>query len=90
MVSTVKDTDFKITPLQVLIAAMPFFTGVFYEWQSTLVTIALSVIILYKTVKTRKITIDSGLPLFFALSVVVFNVLTAFWAVDKGMVWLAC
>ena len=88
MVSTVKDTDFKITPLQVLIAAMPFFTGVFYEWQSTLVTIALSVIILYKTVKTRKITIDSGLPLFFALSVVVFNVLTAFWAVDKGMVWL--
>lgn len=77
-----------VTPLQVLVAVLPFITGIFYEWQAALVSIALIILIIAETVKNRKFDIEIGFPLLFAASVVIGHILTVFFAVDKGMVWL--
>ena len=77
-----------VTPLQVLVAVMPFITGIFYEWQAALATAALLVILIAKTVKEKKICFETGFPLIFTACLTAGNILTAFWAVDKGMVWL--
>ncbi len=77
-----------VTPLQILVAVLPFITGVFYEWEAALVTVALLVILVLKIKKTRNFSIEYGFPLLFTGLVVACHVLTAFWAVDKGMVWL--
>ena len=77
-----------VTPLQVLIAVLPFVTGIFYEWQSALLSVALIVIIITDTILNRKFEVKIGFPLLFALSVVAGHVLSYFWAADKGMVWL--
>ena len=87
---TTHNTKLKVssTPLQILMAVIPFLTGIFYEWQSALLAAVLIVLFFIEAFKNKRIEIRYGWPLFFALSVVVFNILTAFWAVDKGMVWL--
>lgn len=87
---TTHNTKLKVssTPLQILMAVIPFLTGIFYEWQSALLAAVLIVLFFIEAFKNKRIEIRYGWPLFFALSVVVFNMLTAFWAVDKGMVWL--
>ncbi len=77
-----------VTPLQVLVAVMPFITGIFYEWQAALATAALLIILIAKTVKEKKICFETGFPLIFTACLTAGNILTAFWAVDKGMVWL--
>lgn len=77
-----------VTPLQVLVAVMPFITGIFYEWQAALATAALLVILIAKTVKEKKICFETGFPLIFTACLTAGHILTAFWAVDKGMVWL--
>ena len=77
-----------VTPLQVLVAVMPFITGIFYEWQAALATAALLVILIAKTVKEKKICFETGFPLIFTACLTAGHILTAFWAVDKGRVWL--
>ncbi|WP_034450489.1 O-antigen ligase family protein [Butyrivibrio sp. AE2032] len=67
---------------------MPFITGIFYEWQAALAIAALLVILIAKTVKEKKICFETGFPLIFTACLTAGHILTAFWAVDKGMVWL--
>ena len=43
-----------ITPLQILVAVLPFITGMFYEWQTALLTIALAVILVLEMIKRKK------------------------------------
>ena len=75
-------------PLQILVAVLPFLTGVFYEWQSALVSVVLLALIIINIVRNKRFEVDYGLPLLFTAAIVVFHMLTAFWAVDKGMVWM--
>ena len=74
-----------LTPLKILVALIPFLTGVFYEWESALVSVALIILIVIYVFRNKKLTILPGLPLYFALGVVVFHAVSAFWAVDPGM-----
>ena len=75
-------------PLQLLVAIIPFFTGVFYEWQSALLSVAIMVIVIVELIRNRKIEINSGLPLLFTAILVAAYIFTAVFAVDRGMVWL--
>ncbi len=77
-----------VAPLQILVAVLPFLTGVFYEWQSALVAVVLLAMIIIDIVRNKRFEVDYGLPLFFTAAIVVFHILTAFWAVDKGLVWM--
>lgn len=77
-----------ITPLQILVAVLPFITGIFYEWQSALVAVALLALLIIDIIRTKEIEVDLGFPLFFTFCVVICHMLTAIWAVDKGMVWM--
>ncbi|MBR6835055.1 MAG: O-antigen ligase family protein [Oscillospiraceae bacterium] len=77
-----------IKPLQILIAVIPFFTGIFHEWQSAILALALLGILIFEALKNKKLEIDYGLPLLFAALVVGLHALSGIWAVDKGMVWL--
>ena len=75
-------------PLQVLVAVIPFLTGIFYEWQSAVLVVALLALLIVEAKKNKRVDVEFGWPLLFSICVVIFHVLTAFWAVDKGMVWL--
>ncbi len=77
-----------VTPLQILVAVLPFLTGIFYEWQSALLAVVLLALIFIGMLRNKELEIDFGLPLLFTAVVVICHMLTAFWAVDKGMVWM--
>lgn len=77
-----------VAPLQIFVAVLPFLTGVFYEWQSALVAVVLLALIIIDIVRKKELEVDYGLPLLFTVAIVVCHMLTAFWAVDKGMVWM--
>ena len=77
-----------VTPLQILVAVLPFLTGIFYEWQSALVAVVLLALIFIGMIRDKELEVDLGFPLLFTAVVVICHMLTAFWAVDKGMVWM--
>ena len=79
-------TSKHLTPLKLFVALIPFLTGVFYEWESALVSVSLVILIIIDVIRKKKLSVDLGLPLYFSVGVILFHAISAFWAVDWGMV----
>lgn len=88
MVFTNRTTDIYVRILQLFIAVIPFITGVFYEWQSAIVSLFLVVMIVVALVTRRVLVIRSKTVLIMALLIPLFYLLSYFWAVDSGMALL--
>lgn len=64
------------------------FTGVYYEFLSSILSIGILSIILYTYLKNNTIYITNDILSLSLLSLPFFHIITVFWSIDKGMaVW---
>ena len=74
--------------LNIILFITPFLCGLYYEWQSCLVTVALSVFLCSHLIITKKITVRFSLSFIAVLLIVSMYGINTFWAVDSGMALL--
>lgn len=83
-----KNVSLSAVPLVGMMAAVPFLTGLFFEWQSALATLYLLGWLLWCLRARGELYIPRNALMLCTAALVAFCAVCSLWAVDKGMVWM--
>lgn len=70
--------------LAVFIGIIPFLFGTFYDFSVFIVSAIFSVILLIKFIKNKKIRVSINDALLLSIILLIFSLLTIFWAIDQN------
>ncbi len=73
--------------LPVIFVLLPFAAGLFYVWTGAVLTVVLILMISVAMISNGKLVIQKNVVLLASSVIVLFYLLTSFWAVDRSQAW---